>query len=150
MVKIEVGIDNILLNTFLTVIDPNTVTEALLDEAGSFLLNRIRTRYLRETDPTGTPWVPSKAAIERRKRGGTGTLFDTGKLFHSIQLAKLDNERIIGTDVEYGPVHQYGDPEQGIVQRMFLGFADPDDTDILAELLNRRLGQLVLSGLANA
>lgn len=114
----------------------------LLDEAGAFLLNRIRTRYLAEMDPTDTPWIPSQAAIERRRHGGTGTLYDTGRLFHSIQLATVDDTRVISTDVPYGPQHQLGDPAHGIIQRMYLGFSD-GDVDILTQLLEKRLGDLL-------
>lgn len=116
--------------------------DPLLDEAGSFLLNRIRTRYLAELDPTDTPWIPSQAAIERRKHGGTGTLYDTGRLFHSIQLATLGDTRVISTDVPYGEKHQLGDISHGILQRMFIGFSD-GDVDVLQQLLEKRLGDLI-------
>lgn len=120
----------------------DSLTDPLLDEAGSFILNRIRTRYLQELAPDDTPWIPSQAAIERRKHGGTGTLYDTGRLFHSIQLATVGPTRVIGTDVPYGAKHQLGAPSEGIIQRMYLGFSD-GDVDILSELLAKRLGDLL-------
>ncbi len=143
MVQLEVGGDALKFIATLAAIDPSNFTDALLDEAGSFILNRIRTRFLQELDPSDTPWIPSHAAIERRKHGGTGTLYDTGRLFHSIQLATVGDTRVIGTDVPYGAKHQQGDLAHGIVQRMFLGFSDPGDTDTLKLLLEKRLAELI-------
>lgn len=95
-----------------------------LDMGAAAVLQRIRTNYQAERGPDGTPWVPSKAG-KRRKAKGTGqTLFDTGNLFHSIQLYRpADNERAIGTDVEYAPRHQLG---KGDMYRPFLGLTDED------------------------
>jgi hypothetical protein len=64
--------------------------EDTLDEVGAMLINRIRTRFLSEQDPDGNPWVPSRAAIRRRQRGGTGTLFDTGDCFTAFSWQALD------------------------------------------------------------
>jgi phage gpG-like protein len=118
-------------NALHGVIDP----EEILDEAASILLNRIRTRFLAEKDPEDVPWIPS-AAGERRRAGkntyrngkkysGTGTLFETGTMFHSIQLA-LDTkgERAIFTDVWYAPFAQYGTTK--MPPRVFLGFGKKD------------------------
>lgn len=103
--------------------DPNLV-RGILDEAEALQLNRIRTRFLAEKDTNDTPWVPSKAGLRRRALGGTGTLFDTGKLFHSIQaFASGPFSRSIGTDVPYAWRHQYG---VGTVKREFLGFSEAD------------------------
>lgn len=100
--------------------------EEILDEAEAMLLNRVRTRYLAETDPDGVKWEPSLAGLERRAKGGTGTLFDKGTLFHSIQAYETGpNERTIGTDVPYAPFHQNG---EGQVRRAFLGFSAEDVT----------------------
>jgi phage gpG-like protein len=127
-------------------------SEAILDEAGTLLLNRIRTRFLAETSPDGSKWIPSKAAIKRRAKGGTGTLFDTGNLFRSLQLAALGpNERMLFTDVEYAPPLHFGmDPftfktskgnvaeHPGLPARPFMDIND-DDIELAVNLIILRV-----------
>lgn len=106
------------------VADPTLIND-ILDETAAFLLYKIRQRFLAQTDPDGKPWVPSYASILRKRKGrGGGTLFDTGRLFHSIQLyAEGPNSRLIGTDVPYAKYHQDG---IGDMHRPFLGLAEDD------------------------
>lgn len=85
--------------------------EKALDQSAASILNKLRTTYLAEQDPWGSPWVPSGAGQKRRAQGGTGTMFDTGNLFRSIQLHKDGpGVRSISTDVPYGPKQQFGEP----------------------------------------
>lgn len=108
-------------------------------EVGAILLARIRRRFLEETDPDGKKWPQSKAAQIRRGGGktyryvngtrkgysGTGTLFETGALFQSIQLGRaVDGEINIGTDIPYAPFLQRG--TQRLPARVFLGFGEDD------------------------
>lgn len=101
-------------------------TTDILDEAAALLLNRLRRNFLTETDPEGKKWEQSNAARRRSETGrGGGTLFDTGKLFRSIQLFSVGpNERSIATDVEYAPYHQYGTAK--LPERIFMGFSEAD------------------------
>lgn len=127
----EVNIDVPKLDALLALLGEAGVKklgETILDTVGPVLLNRIRTRYLAETDPDGVPWVKSYAAIARAASGqGGGTLFNTGTLFHSIQYAKnAENNRTFGTDVTYAEKHQFGDPATHTLRRMFLGFSTAD------------------------
>lgn len=118
-------------------------TTKILDEGAAVIYNRMRTRFLAETAPDGTKWPPSRAALRRARSGrGGGTLFDTGKLFRSIQLyAESPTSRAIGTNVTspsgfpYGEKHQFG---IGTVQRQFLGFA-PGDLDVMKNVILRRV-----------
>jgi len=112
-----------------------------VDVAGAALLNRIRTRFLSEEDPDGFPWEPSQAAIKRRRGGGTGTLFDTGNLFHSIQLedtsgGEEEAASAISTDTPYAPYHQFG--TSILPRRAFLGVND-EDIAIIERLLGRKI-----------
>lgn len=108
--------------------------DEILDEAQSLILNRIRTRFLAEEGPTGK-WNPSKAAIKRRASGGTGTMFDTGRLWHSIQaVATASGERSFQTDVPYAKHHQ----QPGLQGRyVFLYFTDDDITLVTSLIKNR-------------
>src|SRR5688572_2403718 len=75
-------------------------TTVILDEIGAMILNRIRTRFLGQISSEGESWLSSQAVIQRRKNNGTGTLFRTGHLFRSVQLAASGADfRVIGTDV---------------------------------------------------
>jgi phage gpG-like protein len=108
--------------------------EVLFEETHAILLNRIRTRFRDGTDPHGIPWVESMAAKKRKSLGiGNKTLFDTGRLFHSIQAYKNKTGYAIGTNVPYAVYHQRG---EGQVTRVFLGFSS-DDSDIIKSLLLR-------------
>lgn len=116
-------------------------TIAILDEIGAMLLNRIRARFLAETDSEGTQWPESKAAQARRAGGGTGTLYETGHLFRSVQLAaKGADYRIIGTDVPYGKFHQFG--TRLLPRRSFLGVND-EDARLAEALLQHRIERFV-------
>lgn len=140
-VQVKIDIQQLATLAKLQAFTEATSNDFILDEAGSFLLNRIRTRFLQERDPNNQPWIPSEAAIRRRKKGGTGTLFDTGDLYRSIQLAIInDRQRAIGTDVPYGHHHQFGTGK--FPQRQFLGFND-DDADVLGKLLMKRIADKI-------
>ena len=111
-----------------------------LEEATALLLNRVRTRYLRQENAEGEAWEPSRAAFRRSfgiGRQGGGTLFDTGNLFHSIQIYPgIDPlQYAIGTDVPYGSKHQYG--VGSLPVREFLGFNDGDAKLARSVLLKR-------------
>ena len=148
MVQIEVNIDHLQemiqdLEKVIGELDP----APLLEDAGAFLLNRIRTRFLAEKDPDGQPWEPSKAAIKRRAKGGTGTLFDTGTLFKSIQFAKTgQDEAVIGTDVEYAPYMHYGFVHHISGQKVgpwpFMGISK-DDANTVEIILSKRLQEII-------
>lgn len=125
--------------------DPRMVTE-MLDEGLSVMLNRIRTRFLAEQGPDGVAWKPSLAGIRRRagkftyrngrKFTGTGTLFETGDLWHSIQAFSTGDEssRAIGTDIPYARFLQKG-PAEG--PWVFLAFGEEDMTIFEKVILNK-------------
>jgi len=129
---IQVGYDDSRLNL------PNKLdTEAMLDDTMTLLLSRIRKRFLAEEAPDGTKWIESTSGARRRAKGGTGTLFDTGRLFHSIQAhTKGPNYRAISTDVPYARKHQEG--LGGEVKRVFLGFSTEDES-LVHKLIARRI-----------
>lgn len=129
-----------------TALDPVRI----LDEGAAVIYNRMRSRFLVETDPLGNKWPPSQAALRRARSGrGGGTLFDTGKLFRSIQLyADSQFTRAIGTNVTspqgfpYAQKHQFG---IGFPQRQFLGFA-PEDLAVMQKVILRRIAQGLKQG----
>ena len=117
--------------------DVANALEEGVSEAGAIILNRIRKRFLAQESPDGVPWEPSFAAFKRSFSGRDGgTLFDTGTLFHSIQLFSVSPlEKAIATDVPYAPYHQYGVGKLPV--REFLGFSDDDFALASAVLLKK-------------
>lgn len=114
--------------------------EKILDQGGAIFLSRIRARYLEKTDPDGVPWIPSKAGLLRESKGGSGTGFDTGNLFRSIQLhARGPGVRAISTDVEYGPYFHFGTYQ--MVPRTFMAFSE-DDKDVAERFILGRIRKL--------
>lgn len=116
----------------------------IADAVGANLLHRQRERFLRAVDPDENPWPVSFAALQRQiqRRGGL-TLFDTGRLFHSIQYALVDeNTGVIGTDVPYAADHQFG--LKGLPVRKFLGI-NPNDAKA-AELIAGKVMSDILAG----
>jgi phage virion morphogenesis protein len=105
-------------------------------EATALLLNRTRKRFLDQVSPDGSHWEPSYAAFKRSFMGrGGGALFDTGNLFHSIQLHSVSpTEGAISTDVPYAKYHQFGIGQE---KREFLGFSAEDETLALNVFLKK-------------
>lgn len=134
-----------ILQTVAEVLEP----EKVVDEAATIILNHTRQRYLQEVNPDGKAWIPSKAATKRRRAGGTGTLFETGTLWRSIQLAAEhgENERVIEAGAysekgtEYGQFHNFGVPGLFPV-RQFMGVPESD-----IELFEARMMQKVAEAL---
>lgn len=122
----------------------------ILDEGAAVIYNRLRARFLIQQAPDGSTWPVSQAALRRARSGrGGGTLFDTGKLFRSIQLyAESQHTRAIGTNVtspqgfSYAEKHQFG---IGFPARVFLGFAN-EDLDLMARVIIRRIAQGLKAG----
>lgn len=146
--KVDVGVDNLGPIESLKRLRAALDNQDILDEAGAFFLGRVRTRYLSEVAPNGNPWAPSKAAIDRRLGGGSGTLFDTGRLFHSIQLsAESSNDlRVISTDVPYAPFLHFGfihwKSKQQVGPWPFMGLS-AEDADIFSRLLKLRVEKAI-------
>ena len=125
LVSVSISQDGSKLVELLQKVAQLTEPSNILDKASAVVLNRIRQRFLREVDTAEQPWEPSKAAIRRRLKGGTGTLYDTGNLFRSIQQAGVEGtETRITTDVEYAKYHQFG--IGGNLKREFMGVSEAD------------------------
>lgn len=122
--------------------DLATNTEDVLDAAGAFILNQIKTRFLRQEATDGSTWKVSEAAKKRQSGGlGGGTLFDSGDLFNSIELSRGGpGIRIISTSLPYAAQHQLGLTVGGIEfpKREFLGVSE-DDEDGVKNIIEDRI-----------
>lgn len=117
--------------------------------AATILLDRTRKRFLAQKDPDGVKWPVSKAARIRmagdytwghgKKWTGTGTLFASGTLFHSIRMKRRGEAKYsVYVDLNQAPYavyHQYG---KGQVQRRILGIGSQDMPVILKYLTKFR------------
>lgn len=127
----------------------------LATEVGGALLARIRRRFLAKTDPDGTEWPPSIRGQIREAGGktfqtkggvrkgytGTGTLFESGALFQSIQLGQASGGEInIGTDIPYADIHQSG--LEGQPKRVFLGFGT-NDVKFAEDVVAKRMEEII-------
>ncbi len=111
-----------------------TNTEDVLDTAAAFILNQIKTRFLRQEATDGSTWEVSQAAKDRQAGAlGGGTLFASGDLFNSIELRRGGpGVRIISTDLPYAPQHQFGLEVGGFKfpKREFLGISADDEQGV--------------------
>lgn len=118
----------------------------VLDQAGAIILARIRQRFLIQQAPDGSTWPESQAAKDRKASGRDGgTLFDTGTLFHSIQLhTEGDDARAITAAAQnkagqyYGYFLQWGTVH--LPPRVFLAFNE-DDQHVLELFLEKRFNE---------
>lgn len=112
----------------------------IADDMAAVILSRIRKRFLNQLSPEGERWPKSFAAYRREKTGrGGGTLFDKGRLFHSMQAVKRgEGIRGIQTDVGYGIDHHFG--QNGQLERRFLDTNDDDMQFITDSVIKRVSG----------
>ena len=119
-----------------------------LDIAARIVRENLKNRFLQTVDPDGQVWEPSRAALRRQANGRSGkTLFDTGRLFRSIQIHDQSDDSVkVGIpssddrNTRIGKVHQVTG-FRGTVRR-FIGINDKDVSDVTNEL-NKRLKRLL-------
>jgi len=72
-----------------------------LDAVGRVLKTRIQQGFVTSTAPDGRPWAPLKS------RAGQ-PLVEKGHLKNSIDYRVEENSVVVGTNLPYAPVHQFG------------------------------------------
>ena len=77
---------------------------SMLDEIGARLELGVAQRFERETGPSGRRWKPSRRAA----RDGGKTLTQTARLRQSITRSVREREVLVGTNVVYAAIHQFG------------------------------------------
>lgn len=75
-----------------------------LDEIGARLEASTARRFETETDPDGVPWPRSQRAKDEQGQ----TLTDSGRLRASIARHVGNTEVLVGTNVAYAAIHQFG------------------------------------------
>ncbi|MBP9184349.1 MAG: phage virion morphogenesis protein [Fuscovulum sp.] len=118
-------------------------------EIGGLVEEQTRRRIDSEkTAPDGTPWAPwsarHAARIARRNRvSARSLLVGQGHLLEANQQYPGGQDVIVGNNLEYGAVHQFGSADGGgIPARPYLGLSIENAAEI-EELVVDRLAELV-------
>lgn len=108
-------------------------TIELTESIGESLVASTVQRFENEEDPEGKRWKPSRRAIEE----GGQTLSDTGRLKGSIGYEATPEMVVVGTNVEYAAIHQFGgNTRRGkMPKRSFIGINDEDKAEARAMML---------------
>jgi phage gpG-like protein len=76
-------------------------TRPAFDAIGRVLSSRIRLGFRSSRGPSGAPWLPLKHRIGQPLR-------DTGRLQRSITHRASAKDVVVGTNLKYAPLHQFG------------------------------------------
>ncbi len=141
-----------------TITGNNTITGAV----ATAMLRQTQTRFRTQTGPGGQKWQPSgrvKRATQKFIGGNAQTLSDSGHLRNSFTTATNNNRAIVGTNIIYAAIHQFGGPftipahtrhsafgrptkpytfpatQKNMPARPFLGFAPENITEITQIIL---------------
>ncbi|WP_419740184.1 phage virion morphogenesis protein [Ruegeria sp.] len=122
--RIEIALEGSALRTTLGALaerlgDASDLAD-LHDAIGALLADGVQRRFIAAKDPDGTPWVES----DRAKAGARGgrTLTDTGRLQHSITWSVEADGVLVGTNVEYAAIHQFGGEIEQSARAQVLAF----------------------------
>ncbi len=107
----------------------------LLDLAGSEVESQTRRRIESEkTDPlTGDGWDDWSEGYKPTRHDGQSLLEGEGDLLDSITYELTGDAVIIGTNLIYGAIHQFGGEEVGIdiPDRKYLGLSSENEDDLI-------------------
>lgn len=96
-----------LQKTLAEIVDRCRNRQQALKAIGAIVRESVRTNFHEGGRPT--KWQPSKRGTFDKVPGRTaGTLRDTGRLMNSITSTSDNNRAIVGTNVEYAAVHNFG------------------------------------------
>lgn len=119
------------------------------DEVGALVEDQTKRRIADDkTAPDGTPWAPWSARhaariTKRNQITARSLLVGEGDLLGSIQNLVTGTEIRVGTNLEYGAVHQFGSADGGgIPARPYLGLSAADSAEIEKLILVRVDGVL--------
>lgn len=76
-------------------------TRPAFQAIGRVITTRIKMGFRISRSPAGAPWLPLRSRIGQPLR-------DTGRLQRSIGYRAQANETVIGTNLKYAPIHQFG------------------------------------------
>ncbi|MBR0253933.1 MAG: phage virion morphogenesis protein [Synergistaceae bacterium] len=87
---------------------------------GSYIKKQtVNERFNKEQSPSGEKWKPLKHPS--KKKGKRKILTDTGTLRRSINFKANHDSAVVGSNLKYAAVHQFGGRKKNIPARPFLG-----------------------------
>lgn len=105
----------------------------LTDAASGLLESSVKHRIGEEkTAPDGTPWADWSQDYAETRGSQHSLLVGENNLLESVQSYATGTEAIVGTNLVYGAIHNFGGAEVGknIPKRQFLGLSDIDVQDL--------------------
>lgn len=127
----------------------------LLDHVGAVVESQTQTRIQSDkTDPMGAAWEAWSEKYAATRHGNDSLLMSSGKkkkrggghlrdsITHEVKFGS-EAEVEVGTNVVYGPAHQYGRPEINLPKRPYLGVGPEDEREIehaIDSFMDRFLG----------
>lgn len=109
--------------------------DELMDIVGAEVENQTRRRIESEkTDPEGNEWEDWSPAYGKTRHSGHSLLEGEGSLLDSMTYELNQDSVVVGTNLIYGAIHQFGGEEVGIdiPAREYLGLSVENEDDILA------------------
>jgi phage virion morphogenesis protein len=108
-VKVE---DAEIRRAFRRAIDAGADPRALLDDVGAYAVASTQRRFEAEAGPGGVKWAPfARSTLRRmspRRRASPRLLRDTVRLYSSLVHQVLGDTLLVGTNLEYAAIHQFG------------------------------------------
>lgn len=92
------------------------------DAVGEVLLSSTTARFEHSRAPDGSTW-------KRGKKQGGKTLIDRGRL-RNMGVRASDSSVVVGSNLRYSRIHQFGHDAKGMPARPYLGINDEDQAEI--------------------
>lgn len=84
-------------------------TKPVLFKIAQDMVKEAQMNFRNTQDPDGNEWQAlSKATIAQRRKGSSKPLIDTGTLRRSIQGTATNTLAMVGTNLKYAAIHQFG------------------------------------------
>ncbi|WP_178860822.1 phage virion morphogenesis protein [Thiomicrorhabdus cannonii] len=110
----------------------------LLENVGAIAESQTRHRISDEKrSPDGEPWAAWSDGYAKTRHSGHRLLENEGELLDSIQYQVSGNEVVVGSNLIYAAIHQYGGAEvgrPGLLARPYLGISDANQDELDAVL----------------
>ncbi len=123
-------------------LDPEAL-EGLVFAIGELMVTQTKTRIEDEKrGPDGEAWAPWSRAYAATRSGRHSLLVGEGNLRDSISNHSAGLEAIVGTNLVYGAIQQFGGEDGGVPARPYLGLSGENRREIV-ELTATALEEMI-------
>lgn len=119
--------------------------ELIAFEIGALIEDQTKLRIADEkTAPDGSAWAAWSTAYAMTRKPHHSLLVDRGNpgLLESIQNYTTGMQAVVGTNLIYGAIHQFGSEDGALPAREYLGLSS-DNRDVIEELVAGRVEELL-------